>query len=333
MKKIFFITIFTIFSVVFIFFTTQFVEYIIKQKQNKNMIEYCAQNDTEECYTRMFELMLPKLLLHSAKVNGKNIELTWFDPDTVRIDAKEAILKSDALLGYGVYHTTGYEDKYSELFNKYSYAFDCGVPTYKPKSDKCLFFSECLASDKFLIWDHIFTSQMQISSGKIHTLKQKIKELNLEEKQIFVKIDVDEGDIAVLPEIIKNFDSITGFNIAFHIRDTKAIIDRLPILDDINEKFILIARHTYYQPNNIDYRVIKSKYYKHIINSRILYLSFINKKLLDSYSIYNNQNSLKYYNNKKVKLKNLELIDIPISDISFILTFVEKTKQLFKFNK
>ena len=272
-------------------------EYIIRQKQNENMIEFCSQNNTEECYTRMFELMLPSLLLYNARINGNELELIAFDPDNVMIDSIDALKKSDVLFGYGIYHSAAYEEKYSELFNKYSYAFDCGVPSFITNSTKCLFFSECIASDKFLIWDHLYTREMQISSGKVHTLRQKIDQLALNNKKIFVKIDANLADAIALKEVIKNAKNISGITMTLHIDTPNAIIERIPLLEAINKDFILISRHTIFNFDNHQTKIINSKYYRGILNSKLFFLSYINKDLIDDYNIYLNQNTDKYYKN------------------------------------
>ena len=322
--------IFYILLTFFIFYIIgEFSLYKFRQNKNKSMIEFCKQNNTNDCYTRMFELIIPKILINKASIDKKEIDLTAFDPLTVRIDSSVAFDNSDLLFGYGVYHNTAYEEAYSEIYDKYSYAFDCGVHSFSPKHPKCLFFSECIASDDFLIFDHMFTKEMQISSGKIHSLKQKLNELNLSNKKIFIKMDVDEADATVIPEFIKNSKNITGLNIALHIKDPAAIIERLPILDALNKDFVLIARHTIRYPYNIKSRIIDSKYYKHVINTRLIYLSYINKSLLDDYSISFNQNTEKYYKEKGLYTKDPKLEYIPLSDVHYIVTLTEKAKEVF----
>ena len=319
----------------FLYVIIEFFTYNAKQNENKSMIEYCKQNDTNDCYARMFELMLPKILIYNARTNKKNIDLIAFDPLTVRIDSTIAFDSSDLLFGYGVYHNTAYEEAYSQRYDKYSYAFDCGVHSFSPKHSKCLFYSECIASDDFLIFDHMFTKEMQISSGKVHSLKEKLNELNLQNKKIFIKMDVDEADATVIPEFIKNSKNITGLNLALHIKDPAAIIERLPILDELNKDFVLVARHTIQYPYNIKSRIIESKYYKYVINTRLIYLSYINKSLLDDYAISLNQNTDKYYEDKGLYKNNSRLKYIPLSDIHYIITFSEKAKEIYNkiFNK
>lgn len=327
-KKIIYVLYILLITYIF-YIIVEFSLYKFRQNKNKSMIEYCKQNNTSDCYTRMFELMLPKILIKKASVNKKDIDLIAFDPFTVRIDSTIAFEISDLLFGYGVYHNTAYEEAYSQIYDKYSHTFDCGVNSFSPKHPKCLFYSECIASDDFLIFDHMFTKEMQISSGKIHSLKQKLNELNLSNKKIFIKMDVDEADATVIPEFIKNSKNITGLNLALHIKDPAAIIERLPIIDELNKDFVLVARHTIRYPYNIKSRIIESKYYKHVINTRLIYLSYINKSLLDDYAISLNQNTDKYYEEKGLYKNNPRLKYIPLSDIHYIITFSEKAKESF----
>lgn len=140
-------------------------------------------------------------------------------------------------------------------------------------------------------------------------------------------MDVAEGDAAVLPEIIKNVDKITGFNLAMHIRTPYQIIERKPLLDEINKNFILVSRNTL-STNDRPEKYYDSKYYQGKISDGVIYFSYINKNLVDKYEISNTQNTDKYYTKKKVT--NLfDIEDVPFQDISWVVTYTEKIKSLF----
>lgn len=319
MKKKFFYFFITFLFVVLLCFISVFVAYFHRQNENKSMISYCSKNNTDDCYTRMFEILLPKMLVNKVWIDGAEINLISIDWSS-RVDSVYALKKSDALMGYGVQDEVCFENSYSNMFNKTSYTFDCGLATFDTGDDRVKFYSECIASDKFLI-------ENQLSTGNVHTLEQKLKQLNLWDKKVFVKMDVAEADVVALPEIINNADKITGFNIALHIRNSNAITERLPILDLINEKFVLVSRNSLYVDDNFRDKLINSKYYKGTITDGIMYLSYINKDLVDKYEVSNIQNSDKL--NKNVK-KLLYKEQRAVSDVSYVVTFTEKIKSFLK---
>ena len=331
MKKKIFLGFFIVTLLILCYFLFVFIEYIYTQKTNKNMITYCSENYTDECYRRMFELMVPELLINNVKIKNDNIELINLDSQT-RIDIENIIKKSDALLGYGIYFTSEYEDNYAETYNKIAYAFDCGVQNYSPKSSKCLFFSECIASDDFLIFDHMFTKKMQVSSGRVHTLEQKLKELNLQNKKVYIKMDIVNADVLGIQELIKNSDNVLGFNLAIYIQSPKEIIERVPLLKELNKKFVLVSRTVPYRPSNSSYRIIDSKYTKNIQDGAFIYLSYVNKKIIDSYRVSFIQNSEKYYKNKKIKgMDNID--EIPLFDISWVVVVSEMFQSVVERSK
>ena len=63
----------------FLYITIVFASYFHRQNENKKMVEYCSQNNTKECYTRMFELLLPKILIYKAKKDNNNLTFAKMD--------------------------------------------------------------------------------------------------------------------------------------------------------------------------------------------------------------------------------------------------------------
>lgn len=317
MKKKILIIFLSIILLIFAYFSFVFVEYIQRQKENLSMIEYCSQNDTDDCYARMFELLLPKLLLYNAKVDNKKLEFINLDY-TSRVDSIEIMKKSDLLIGYGVFSDMDYEEAYSSFFKKRSYAYDCGTNFYNPKEPLSYFSSECLVTDNFLL-------NGQITSNNIHTLKQKIKELSLENKLIYIKMDIAEADAIGISEILKNKKNIVGFNIALHIRDQKDIIERIQLLEQINRKYLLVARNSpFFDLNTRNYKV-KTKYYNGWIHDKIIYLSYINKDFIDEYSLSFIQNTNLYYKRNGI-YKYDEILYVPYGNIKWVVYFFENIK-------
>ena len=301
-------------------------DYLFTQRNNKTQIAYCLYHDTDRCHSQMFELLLPKILVNDAYIDGKRIEFIKMDY-TSRIDSMYALSNSDVLLGYGVGDEISYEERYAELFDKHSYAFDCGVPFFKPNQEKCSFSSECIASDKFLIFDHLFTNKMQVSSGKVHSLEQKLKELNLSNKSVFIKMDIAEADIVGIPEIINNSDNILGFNIAVFLGTPADIIKRLALFDKLNEKFVLVSRTMLPYNDRLFPYEIDSKYYNGGFCNGYVYFSYVNKKILDSYNIALFQDTDNFIKKNVIYSLYSKSNGLSYDNISIIVTLIERIRQ------
>lgn len=313
---------------IFLFVILSLTNYVMAQKNNEKMISYCEQNDTTECRSKMFEILLPKILINDVKINGEPIEFIKMDY-TARLVSLYAISESDVLLGYGVGDEISYEERYAALFDKTSYAFDCGVPFFAPKNSNCKFYSECIASDKFLIFDHLFTNAMQVSSGKVHTLKQKINELSLKNKKIFIKMDIAEADTVGIPEIIKNADNILGFNVAVYLGNASDIIKRVPLFEQLNEKFVLVSRTILPVSDRVFPFDIESKFYVGGFTNGYMYFSYVNKNIVDDYKISFFQDTENF--RKKNKIYGLgEEEPLSFDKISFQVTSIEQLNRFLR---
>ena len=63
-----------------------------------------------------------------------------------------------------------------------------------------------------------------------------------------------------------------------------------------------------------------------------MYLSYVNKDLVDSYKISWQQYTDKYYRDKKVS-RLVYTEQVPNNDVSWVITFIEKVKAFFRFGK
>ena len=79
--------IYTLITVVLALFCLQiifdFSTYYFVQKNNKNKFLYCSQNNTQECSTSLFELLLPKLLVHKVEHNNEELIYAKLSSDPV----------------------------------------------------------------------------------------------------------------------------------------------------------------------------------------------------------------------------------------------------------
>lgn len=241
-------------------------------------------------YLKRYNELFPYFLINEAKVNSKPLDFIRLglkgDDGCIYIVPKYALEKADAVIGYGIKDVITFEEQYSDIYNKNSYGYDCGIKSIPIKNKKCHFKSECIGTDK-----NILTSENQISSKHIHSFGENILKLGLNDKKYFVKMDIAGAEINVMDDILKNKDNITGFALAIHLYNTKQISPTIKMLKEIEKNFILVQRNT--QPMNVIRGKIKFEcpsgkgYY-----STVMVLSYINKNLIDEYKIANNQSSI-----------------------------------------
>lgn len=318
MNKKIFITIIVVLFLIFGYFTYCLCNYFYTQKINYNKINLCS-NNKKDCYNKMFELILPKMLIHKIEIESKSPELLRLDW-TERLISDYAINMADILISYGIgYDDITFENTFIENFNKPVYAFDCGISVPPRAADGFNFYSECIATDAF-----ISKYPNQIASGKIHSYKEMLDKLNLADKKVFIQMNISGAETAAIPQIIDNADNVTGIVITFYLSDTQKIIENIPILDKLNEKFILISRFAFPYINCP--AEIKSKYYKGNPCNYLFVLSYINKNIVDKDEISWNQETTKLYKFKPIG--NTKYYIITNNNISIIVTFAEKLKEL-----
>lgn len=316
MKKIF-ILFLIIFFIAFLYFTISIGLYVYNKKSNKD-------------YNQMIDLLLSKVLMNNIEI--KNHENKWIRLDTnPRIVEEKAINESELLIGYGLLFDADFEEAYSSYTHKPVYIFDCGVKSFNFRNPEIYFYQECIATDKFLLKEY-----NQISSQNIHSYAQMLKRFGLENKKVFIKMDIAGAEIDALPGVLEYSDNITGMVINFRIDDVQNIIDLMPILDEINKKFILVHRNPYSFPGFEEFSynesiIIKSKYYFGEYSDYSLVLSYINKNLIDKNSISLNQDSAKYKETYIFKNDRLEFIGpdskyniVKKDNINIIVTITEK---------
>lgn len=189
----------------------------------------------------------------------------------------KALEKADILLGYGIADDNSYEDQFSLKYNKPSYGFDCGIEHIKSASPLFTFVSQCIADDKFLYNDYK-------TNGKIRSFEQQIKALDLEEKKIFIKMDIEGAEYAAFDSILKHSKNITGIVLEVHFR--KAEKDAIELLQKLEKDFILVHVHG---NNCCVKRGLKTSNNTGVVPT-VVELSYINKNLVTKYELSDNQN-------------------------------------------
>lgn len=211
------------------------------------------------------------LKVYQAYVNEQPLELRRIGKinDGGYVIAEIAIQKAEAVLGYGIADDISFEEAASALYKKPSWGLDGTCPPIPTKHPLCHFIPLCIGK-----------SADSEQREKYVTFDQQIELLNLEDKKLFIKMDIEGGEYEVLPDILKHFQNITGIVLEIHFCDEPSISQALALLKRLQEHFLLIHVHA----NNIcqDCFVTTNSTGK---LTRVLELSYINKNCVDTYSI------------------------------------------------
>lgn len=182
-----------------------------------------------------------------------------------------ALERSDAVLGYGVSDDISFEEDFSNKYNKNSYGFDCSIDKIDIENSLVRFIPECIASGD--------TSK---SKNNFSTFKQQIQKLGLENKKLFIKMDIEGAEYDAFPDIIDYSENITG--IAMEIHTNEGLEKALSLISTINQNFYLVNLHE----NNCHGKTFTAPNATGEI-SELIQLSFINRNLIKKASLSDDQ--------------------------------------------
>ena len=233
----------------------------------------------------MYNLILPDILLYKVKYKNKPLTFVIQNFPISFVFPEEILQDSDYIFSYGIGYIKYWEEIISEYYKKTIYAFDCGVDLKESDimSKHLIFCRECIGTDK-----HIYSNW--ISSGQVHTLKSKLKELGMEDKKIYLRFGI-QGLYDVMPEVLDNKDNITGISFMVELITAKDIVKIMKILKMLNKDFILVSRNYMYARDD-KLRNGKIKYTDGNW-SIMMALTYVNKDLLDEYYIPLDQSNYK----------------------------------------
>ena len=312
MKKKIFISFLIIILVALSYGAFTFVSYIYAQKINENMVEYCSQNNSDDCYKRMFERLLPRLLIHNVKKDGKELSLSKVDKSPTWVPFL-AYSEADAFIrffDFSLHFPIGHNFYETKLREKY------GFPTIE-----IAYWTDTDKGDAY------------------STLFQILEDYKKKNKKLFLKIDVSSLNEDFVKKLIEYNDILTGILFYVHIEKTSDVVLIRNILDILDETFVLTSRNSDYGDGDTLFintrniyklkKEVSSKYYDGFLYNNTLILSLINKKLIDSTSLYLSQNTDVLYTGEKVK-GHRAIYKTPKSDIHWAVTIMEIIKYLFK---
>lgn len=230
-------------------------------------------------YLPLNETLVSYLKVYDVRDENGSLELIRHgkDNDGGYIVATKSFTEAEALLGYGIADDNSFEDDFSLKYNKPSFGFDCGVSESKGKSEKFTFVRECIASDQFIY-------QNYNSNQNVNSFSNQINKLKLENKKLFVKMDIEGAEYEAFTDIFKYSKNITGIALEIHLSDGVSRQKAVDLLKKLSDDFILIHVHG----NNC----CKPSFTT--INSLgaipdVLELSFINKFLTTNATLSENQ--------------------------------------------
>jgi len=277
-------------------------------------------NNSDSCFCKMYNLLLPELLVYKVKSDNKDLEFVRFSWDSYIIPTI-VMEKADFFISYGTAYNILFEDNLSAFYNKRLFAYDCGVDSLDDlleNNKNIIFGSECIGTDKFIL-----TNLGQVSSQKIHTLGQKLKELKAEDKKIFMKMDIAGAEIEVIPDIVKYADNLTGISLVIRLDSTDRVAQFKDLIKLFDKDFILVARNGI---RGESYQGCKCRYMKGEISNSIA-LSYINKNLVDKKYLPIRQD---YHKNDSFKTIYGLFPSLPPYTIDWEVVVTEKLKEILR---
>ena len=272
-------------------------------------------NSPKSCYCRMYTLILPRLLVYKVKHNKKDLQFIR-PAHNEYVVPTIALENADAFLCYGVGDDINFEYVVSNLYKKNTYAYDCGVRDINKKNEDLFFGSECIGLDDFILKE-----MGQVSSGKIHSFGEKLKELKLEDKKVFLKMDIAGADLDVMPDILNYHKNLTGFSLVIRLNNPRNIVQYNNLLKDIENNFVLVAR------NELASKRYCNCDYKNKDLATTISLTYINKEFVDEKYMPLKQN---YNENSNYKQLYFPYNYMPKFEINWILILSEKIKSLLE---
>lgn len=182
-----------------------------------------------------------------------------------------ALQEADVVLGYGISDDISFEEMAAEIYGKPSYGFDGTCPTIDVKQPLCQFIPLSIVSH----------AKTQHSPNEIHgssSFDQQIDFLEIGDKKLFVKMDIEGNEYGVLPDILQHASQITGLALEIHFCENTQIPQALNLLKMLEKDFLLVHVHG----NNCCLDFFEtSNALGHI--TRVLELSYINRQLICEY--------------------------------------------------
>lgn len=199
------------------------------------------------------------------------------DNDGGYVVPEKALQEADVIMGYGISDDSSFEESASRIYGKRSYGFD-GSVTLEDKVSHPLFHF----SPTYIISDE----QMKTFGGvptKYSSFDQHLKIFQLEDKKIFVKMDIESNEYKSMPDVLRYSPQITGISFELHFLAPEQVTQALHLLKQFEKDYLLVHLHGHNLHGRFE-----------VPNARgavplLLELSYINKNLVTHFELSDNQ--------------------------------------------
>ena len=208
---------------------------------------------------------------------------------------------------------------YQEILSSVDCALHNGFSWDEAKEKAAIMMADRLESkfDEFILKEF-----NQVSSEKIHSFGQKLKELNLENKPVFIKMDIAGAEIGVMPDILKYADNIVGMAVVFRMNTNDNIIEFDKIAKEIEKNFVPVVRNMHIYES---YEGCKCRYMQSFLSVPVC-ITYVNKKLITSDTIPFKQSCYEYESYiHPYKIP----ICLPRFTVNWVVVLDEKIKKMF----
>ncbi len=272
--------------IIFFYFFEQTNKFLALSRINQERIIY-LDNEIEKIKIsqEIGDTTIEQLVEHLKVYNTYNNNLNNLirlgkNNDGGYVIPELALKESQALIGYGIRDDISFEEGYSNKYNNESFGFDCSIENIKTSNNLTRFIPECIGTTKYLDL-HV----KKRDSLKLGSFKQHIEKLNLRNKKIFVKMDIEGAEYETIPEILQHASNITGIALEIHFSDNVNQLNQaLTLLKLLDKDFVLTHIHgcncarRFFTHPNIEGRI-----------PRVIELLYINKSIIDRYEVSSDQ--------------------------------------------
>ncbi|APF04643.1 hypothetical protein D7216_08110 [Legionella pneumophila] len=273
-----------LFNILCICFSITIIILLIKSNKVLNKKISQLQQQTFQIQNSLLapihENLVELLKVYSARDENGPLELVRHgkENDGGYVAAVKAFKQADVLLGYGIHKDNSFEDQFSLIYNKPSYGFDCGIEQVASKSKLFTLVKECIVSDAFLY-------NPANTNHKVTSFVEQLDNLNIKDKKLFIKMDIEGAEYDAFSGIMKHKDNITGIALEIHFNDARSTQNAITLLEQLEKHFVLIHVHGNNYAAATGFSTTKSL--GTIPN--VIELSYINKALVKNYNLSENQ--------------------------------------------
>jgi hypothetical protein len=216
-------------------------------------------------YLKIYDVYDNNGLMNLVRV-GTHAEGGFFLPEKV-------LEISDAVIGYEVKEKFSFEITYENMTHKPSFIFacdECRVIDVKTNQTVENFVPECHGTFDFLPQRGAAKDDEIITS-----FQEQIEGLNLQNKKLVIKSDIEGAEMNDLSDVLDHSSSIVALAVSMHFNQDDQFLKALKLMKQIDQNFILV--HLF----NVNC-LRKTFTSKNIIGeaSRVMALSYVHRDLV-----------------------------------------------------